>query len=75
MGHPVVADEAGEDLFIQVTQTSGGTGGEFRWWIAVNNPTERAVTTVLSNAMDLPGIAFERKQTEIGPGEHVVVQG
>jgi len=74
MGHPVVADERGRELFIQVTQTSGGTGGEFHWWIAVNNPTDRAITTTLSNRMSLPGIKFESKEISVASGEHLVVE-
>jgi len=73
-GHPVVADERGKELFIQVTQLSGGTGGQFRWWIAVNNPTDRAITTVLTKNMALPGIEFDRKTITVSRGQHLVIQ-
>ncbi|MFQ5807993.1 MAG: hypothetical protein ACE5JM_00110 [Armatimonadota bacterium] len=74
IGHPVVADDEGRELFIQVTQTSGGTGGEFKWWIAVNNPTDRTITTTLSNAMRLEGIRFDRTSVTVASGEHLVIQ-
>lgn len=75
IGHPLVADSRGKDLFIQVTALSGGTTAnpEYRWYADVNNPLDEPVTTVLSRNMDLPGLDFQSRQITLQPGEHRVL--
>ena len=81
LGHPVVADEAGRDLFIQVTQTGGGTFGKdgkpsgFRWHISVNNPLDRPVTTQLRRRIPLPALLPDRWEVTLRPGEYRVLVG
>jgi hypothetical protein len=58
-------------LFIQVTHV-GGTPD--RWHVAVNNPTDRPVTTTLRAAMALPGLDFPDRMLTLKPGEYVVIQ-
>jgi len=75
-GHPVVADGAGKDLFIQVTQLAGGTSrAPFTWYVAVNNPSERPVTTTLRQTMALPGLKLDTQKVALKPGEHRVLVG
>ena len=70
-GHPVVADSVGTNVFIQVTNLGKAAGGsEDRWHIAVNNPTDNTVTTVLRRAMAPPGLVFDQDTVVIQPGEH-----
>jgi len=70
----VAAGPEGEDLFIRVVQTGGGTQDEFAWSIMINNPTDRAVTTSLSSPMNLPGIRLPDKPITVEPGACLVVQ-
>ncbi len=70
-GHPIVADNLGRGLFIQVT-CLGGT--PFVWHVSVNNPDDHPVTTVLKQAMHLPGLVFAERQVTIGPGAYLVLQ-
>jgi hypothetical protein len=70
-GHPVIADDTGRELFIQATNLGGDP---WRWHISVNNPTERRITTVLHNAMQLPGIAFSERSISVEPGADLVLQ-
>lgn len=75
VGHPVVADGRGHDLFIQVTALSGGTQAfpNYQWYVDVNNPTDVPITTVLSQNMSLPGLQFPNTQITLAPGEHRVL--
>ena len=53
-GHPVIADRQGEELFIQVTCVETEEDFTCRTWhVALNNPTERTITTVLRKGMPL----------------------
>jgi hypothetical protein len=70
-GHPVVADAAGKDLFIQVTHVYEGPD---QWHVSVNNPTDKPIKTTLHKAMDLPGLEFRDKMLTVKPGEYVVLQ-
>jgi hypothetical protein len=70
-GHPIVADTRGRALFIQVT-CLGGT--PFHWHVSINNPEDHPITTVLKQAMSLPGLGFSERQITIGAGEYVVLQ-
>jgi len=73
-GHPVVADKAGTELFIQVTQLSGGSDGTpFTWYVAVNNPSDAAVTTTLRQTMQVPGLDIGTRKLTLKPGEHRVL--
>jgi hypothetical protein len=70
-GHPIIADAAGADLFIQVTCLGGSP---YRWHVAANNPTSHRVTTTLRTAMDLPGLTFQARTLSLAPGELVNLQ-
>jgi hypothetical protein len=71
VGHPVVADAQGQDLFIQVTALSGGTitNPQYQWAVAVNNPTDSPITTVLTQNMALPDFYFGTQPITLAPGE------
>lgn len=69
-GHPVVADTAGKDLFIQVTRVHDAPT---RFHVSVNNPTDETVTTVLKVAMPMPGLGFEDSEVTLKPGEYLLV--
>lgn len=70
IGHPVVADQAGKDLFIQVTRLS-----DSEWHVSVNNPLDVAVTTTLKKTMDLPNLTFNQEKITLQPGEYRVLEG
>jgi hypothetical protein len=70
-GHPVVADENGKDLFIQVTHLWENPD---QWHVSVNNPTDKTVKTILHKAMDLPGLAFPDTVIELKPGAYEVLR-
>ncbi|MDB4987558.1 MAG: hypothetical protein JWN04_2736, partial [Myxococcaceae bacterium] len=70
-GHPVVAGPEGRDLFIQVTCLGGHP---MRWHVSINNPTQRAISTHLSQALELPGFDFSERQLTLQPGELVDLQ-
>jgi hypothetical protein len=73
IGHPVVADSAGKDLFIQVT-CLGDDGTKLpTWHISVNNPTDSPVETTLHKAMDLPGLTLSDVSVTLKPGEYRVL--
>ena len=75
IGHPIVADGRGTDLFIQVTALSGGTAAHpaYKWYVDVNNPLDHAVTATLRRSMDLPGFSFRTQDVTLAPGEHRVL--
>jgi len=76
VGHPVVADPRGKDLFIEVTRINDGSKDKpSAWHVSVNNPTDKPVTTTLRRVMSLPGLAFEKAALTIQPGEYRVVHG
>lgn len=68
VGHPVQCDASA--LFVQVTQLSNEPP---RWYVAVNNPTDESVATVLRKTMDLPGFDFPDTPVELAAGEHRVL--
>jgi hypothetical protein len=70
-GHPVVADENGKELFIQVTHVWDNPP---QWHVSVNNPTDKTVRTKLHQAMDLPGLAFPDTVVELKPGAYEVLR-
>lgn len=69
-GHPVAADENGSALKINVVPLSEKP---FKWHIDVNNPTDKTITTKLSNAMDLPNLNLPKTKLTIKPGEYKVL--
>jgi len=79
VGHPIVADAAGKDVFIQVTQTSGGVrtlDGKptaWRWHVSLNNPLAKPVTVTFKQTMPLPGLAFGTRKLTLQPGEYRVI--
>jgi len=74
IGQPVVADEAGKDLFIQATRLNDGIDGKPPLWhVSVNNPTDRPVTCTLKRAMELPGLDFAEGTITLKPGEYRVL--
>jgi hypothetical protein len=65
-----VADAHGKDLFIQVIALTDPTpGADTLWHVAVNNPTDQPVTTVLENNMHVPEVTFTRQPVQLAPGE------
>ena len=74
IGHPVVADAAGKDLFIQVTRINDGLEGKPpAWHVSVNNPTAQPITATLKRAMDVPGLDFAQETVTLAPGEYRVL--
>lgn len=74
IGHPVVADEAGKDLFIQATRINDGEGGKPPLWhVSVNNPLDRPVTAVVRQAMVVPGLEIPELTLTLQPGEYRVL--
>ncbi|NQU38812.1 MAG: hypothetical protein HQ523_02560 [Lentisphaerae bacterium] len=74
IGHPVVADAAGRDLFIQTTRINDGLDGKPpAWHVSVNNPLDTPVTTTLKRAMNVPGLEFTEAQVTLQPGEYRVL--
>ncbi|MBI4025415.1 MAG: hypothetical protein HY360_10580 [Verrucomicrobia bacterium] len=69
-GHPVVADEKGRELFIQVTHVFENP---HQWHVSVNNPTDATIKTILRKAMDLPGFIFHNTEITLKPGEYKVM--
>ncbi|MBU4401074.1 MAG: hypothetical protein KKE86_17310, partial [Planctomycetes bacterium] len=69
VGHPVQC--ANPDLVIELTQL--GTR-PFEYRVAVNNPTDQPITTVLKKSMDLPGFEFADTRVEAPAGGYVVVK-
>ncbi len=70
-GHPVTANGAGRDLFRQVTLLRENP---HQWHIAVNNPTDKPITTTLESHMDLPNLVLPQGPLTIAPGEHRVIR-
>lgn len=66
-GHPIVADENGKDLTINVMHIYDNP---HQWYIAVNNTTDKPISTKLSQAMELPGLEFGEMDITVQPGEH-----
>jgi hypothetical protein len=71
LGHPVVADERGKALFIQVTCLGGSP---LRWHVSVNNPTSRRIRSELRQTMELPGLSFASRTLELEAGAMVTLQ-
>lgn len=80
-GHPVTAaGDGAADLFIQVTQVSGGTFmadkkeiQPFRWHVSVNNPLDRAVTVTVKQNFALPGLQMAPQRLTLQPGQYTVL--
>ena len=60
-----------EDLMIEVTQLSTKP---FSYHVAVNNPTDNPIATMLKKSMDLPGFLFADMPIEVPAGGYLVVQ-
>jgi hypothetical protein len=74
VGHPVVADPNGRDLFIQVTCLKDAEGQAApRWHVSVNNPTNQAIRSTVRKAMDLPGLKLTDATLTLQPGEYKVL--
>ncbi|HEY3397624.1 MAG TPA: hypothetical protein VGM19_08200 [Armatimonadota bacterium] len=74
LGHPIVADAAGRDLFIQVSRVNDGDAQTPpAWHVSVNNPTDKPVTTTLKRAMDLAGLTLVSETMTLAPGEYRVL--
>lgn len=75
LGHPVVADAAGQSLKIQVTALeSPRDGKEGSWHVSVNNPTDKPVTAELSRRLDLPGLKLTKTRVTLRPGEYRILE-
>ncbi len=74
LGHPIVADKAGQELFIQVTRINDGDDKTPpTWHVSVNNPGDKRVRTKLRQVMELPGLNFKTKTLTLAPGEYRVL--
>ncbi|MBU4212646.1 MAG: hypothetical protein KKD33_08695, partial [Verrucomicrobia bacterium] len=69
-GHPVVADERGKNIAINVMHLFDAP---HQWHVAVNNLTDKPVTTKLTQAMDLPRLDFEEREITLAPGEYRIL--
>ena len=70
-GHPISADERGKDLTINVMHIFDNP---HQWHIAVNNTTDKPITTTLKQSMDLPALEFGEMDITLQPGEHRVLE-
>ena len=74
VGHPVVADPDGRDLFIQVTCLKDAEGqAQPRWHVSVNNPTDQAIRSTVRKAIVLPGLKVNDAALTLQPGEYRVL--
>ena len=71
LGHPIVADASGGDLFLQVTHLCEDP---HRWHVSVNNPTDRKIRTTLRQVMDLPGLSLPATEITLPAGGYTVVE-
>jgi len=71
IGHPVVADQDGKELFIQVTHVNDNPQ---RWHVSVNNPTDKVITTTLQKATDIPGFDFQTQKVTVPAGGYIVLK-
>jgi hypothetical protein len=71
VGHPVIADQDGKELFIQVTHVNENPQ---RWHVSVNNPTDKPITTTLQKTMALPGFDFPTQKVTVPAGGYIVVK-
>jgi hypothetical protein len=69
-GHPVVADEQGKELFIQVTRLYENPD---QWHVSINNPTTGQIRTRLTQRMALPGLNFPTTTVTLKAGEYRVL--
>jgi hypothetical protein len=71
VGQPVVADAAGQDLFIEVVCLEDAQGDRPPLWhVSVNNPLDRPVTAKLRQVMALPGLDLTTTEIALQPGEY-----
>jgi len=71
IGHPIIADQDAEDLFIQVTHINENPQ---RWHVSVNNPTDKPITTTLTKAINLPGFDFTTQKITVPAGGYMVIR-
>ncbi|MHB9023038.1 MAG: hypothetical protein ACYC7E_02530 [Armatimonadota bacterium] len=69
VGHPVQCDAP--QLIIEVTMLNDAPHA---YRVAVNNPTDKPITTVLKKAMDLPGFDFPDSPVSIPAGGYLVIR-
>ncbi|HGJ67192.1 TPA: hypothetical protein ENS27_17665 [bacterium] len=71
IGQPVIADDNGNELFIQVTHINENPQ---RWHVSVNNPTDKPIKTTLKKTMELPGFDFATQEISIPAGGYIVIK-
>jgi len=71
IGQPVVADDSGSSLFIQVTHVNENPQ---RWHVSINNPTDKTITTTLKKTMELPGFDFPTQEVSVQAGGYIVIK-
>lgn len=69
VGHPVQCSNS--DLIIEVTKLSDKPE---QWHVAVNNPTDAEIKTVLRKGMAIPGLDFPDTPVTVPAGGYVVVK-
>jgi len=72
VGHPIVCDKP--ELFLEVMPRSKKAGRGYQWHVAVNNPTDKAVTATFKAGMKLPGLTFPAVERTIPAGGYVVLR-
>ena len=70
IGHPVVCDQP--ELILEVMPRTR-EGGGYHWRVAVNNPTDQAITTDFRKGMDLPGLAFANQEHTVPAGGYMIL--
>jgi hypothetical protein len=70
VGHPLQCNA--KDLIIEVTHLNDNPA---RWYVAVNNPTDKPIKTVLKRTMDLPGFDFPDTAITAPAGAYQVIRG
>ena len=75
LGHPIVANDGGKDLKIQVTALeSPADGKNGSWHISLNNPTDKVIETTVTKRIDLPGLKFTTQKVTLQPGEYRILE-
>jgi len=69
VGHPVQCDA--KDLIIELTRLQDAPP---QYHVAVNNPTDQPISTVLKKTMDLPGFDFPDTPVQVPAGGYRVVR-
>ncbi|HCD31308.1 MAG TPA: hypothetical protein DER01_02810 [Phycisphaerales bacterium] len=74
VGQPVIADEQGAELFIEVVCLKDAQkGASPQWHVSINNPTDQVITTKIRQVIKLPGLNLYQQKISIKPGVSVTL--